>query len=75
MSHKCHAINCEVEVPPTMHMCLKHWRLVPREIQKRIWKHYRLGQCDDKRVSKEYIKAAFEAKRFIRQKELANEQT
>lgn len=27
-------------------MCLRHWRLVPKDIQDRVWKHYRPGQCN-----------------------------
>ena len=59
MSHHCHAVGCEVAVPPKMHMCLKHWRMVPRAVQDLIWKHYRPGQEIDKRPTTEYLCTAF----------------
>ena len=57
--HYCHAEGCEVEVPPRMHMCLNHWRMVPKAVQELIWKHYRAGQEIDKRPTIEYIAVAF----------------
>lgn len=39
-------------------MCFVHWRLVPLELRRRIWKYYRPGQCDDMNPSKEYVQAA-----------------
>lgn len=39
-------------------MCLKHWRMVPRAIQQRVWGEYRQGQCDDKNPSKAWHSAA-----------------
>lgn len=59
MPHTCHAVGCEVEVPPKMHMCLKHWRMVPRDVQALIWKHYRPGQEIDKRPTVDYMAVAF----------------
>jgi hypothetical protein len=59
MSHHCHAVGCEVEVSPKLHMCLKHWRMVPPLVQQLIWKHYRKGQEVDKRPSVEYLATAF----------------
>jgi hypothetical protein len=59
MLHHCHAVDCKLEVPPEMHMCLKHWRMVPRLVQDLIWKHYRKGQEIDKQPSIEYVATAF----------------
>jgi hypothetical protein len=59
--HRCHARGCKVAVKPELLMCLKHWRMVPRAIQARVWQHYRPGQCDDKRPSEEWHKAADDA--------------
>lgn len=42
-----------------MHMCLRHWRMVPKVVQDLIWKHYRTGQENDKRPSVEYLAVAF----------------
>lgn len=57
--HYCHAVDCGEAVPPKMHMCLKHWRMVPKGVQDLIWKHYRTGQEIDKRPTIEYIATAF----------------
>jgi hypothetical protein len=58
MSHLCHATGCEREVEPKLLMCLKHWRMVPRPLQRAVWAQYRSGQEDDKRPSREYLAAA-----------------
>lgn len=55
MPHFCHAKRCTVEVPPRLLMCLKHWRMVPRDIQRLVWRHYRPGQEIDKRPTREYL--------------------
>lgn len=59
MSHHCHAIGCETEVPPKLHMCLAHWRMVPKLVRDLIWVHYRKGQEVDKRPTTEYLAVAF----------------
>jgi hypothetical protein len=69
--HTCHATNCNQRIPPCLFMCLKHWRMVPSEMQKRIWATYRPGQETDKRPSVEYLSATQEAIMFVRQRELA----
>lgn len=58
MSHTCHARGCEIPVRPELLMCLTHWRHVPLPIQRAVWSTYRPGQCDDKRPSAEWVKAA-----------------
>lgn len=58
MSHHCHAKKCKVPVKPELLMCYKHWKMVPKDIQNRVWKYYRPGQCDDKDPSKEWLDAA-----------------
>lgn len=57
-AHHCHAKGCPKIVPPKLLMCLKHWRMVPRELQKAVWATYRPGQEVDKRPSEAYLKAA-----------------
>ena len=59
MSHQCHAVGCREEIPPRLHMCPKHWRMVPGAVQQLLWKHYRPGQEVDKQPSVEYIATAF----------------
>ena len=58
MAHHCHARGCEVPVRPELLMCRRHWAMVPRELQRRVWATCRPGQCDDKRPSKEWMVAA-----------------
>ena len=41
-----------------MLMCLAHWRMVPKKLQKAVWGSYRQGQCDDMNPSREYCEAA-----------------
>ncbi len=58
-THHCHAVDCTQAVPPRMHMCLRHWRMVPKALQNLIWHHYREGQEIDKKPTAEYIATAF----------------
>lgn len=37
----CLAIGCDVEVPAHMPMCSRHWALVPRRVQLRLWEESR----------------------------------
>ena len=69
MSHHCHATLCEVEVPPEMFMCKRHWFSLPKRLRDKIWNTYRVGQCDDMNPSKEYCQAAKECLVFIANKE------
>lgn len=61
MIHTCHAKGCNVEVKPELLMCLKHWRMVSKDTQIEVWRHYRPGQCDDKNPSEAWHKAADQA--------------
>ena len=51
MTHRCHVPGCPVAVPPELLMCGKHWAAVPKALQREVWRHYRVGQCDDKNPS------------------------
>jgi hypothetical protein len=55
LEHCCHARGCRVPVPPRMLMCGRHWRMVPKPIQAKVWQHYRDGQEIDKRPSRSYL--------------------
>lgn len=57
MSHRCHAEGCNVEVPPKMLMCLRHWRMVPKKLQQDVWRTYVPGQENRKDPTDEYMKA------------------
>lgn len=69
MSHHCHARGCTVSVKPELLMCFSHWRLVPKTVQRAVWRHYRAGQCDDKRPSREWHEAADAAIGYVAQLE------
>lgn len=70
MRHTCHAVNCTVEVPRKMFMCLRHWRLVPKDMQRKIWKHYQPGQENDMDlVTDAYLDAARAARQAVAAKE------
>ena len=56
--HTCHARGCDRAVPPELLMCGRHWRMVPRILQRAVWAAYRPGQCDDKRPSEAWHLAA-----------------
>lgn len=58
MSHTCHARGCKKYCRPEHLMCVRHWRKVPVRIQRAVYRHYRPGQCDDKRPSKDWHEAA-----------------
>lgn len=58
MAHTCHANFCNKKCRPEMLMCLKHWRMVPKDVQRAVLEHYRQGQCEDKRPSQEWFVAA-----------------
>jgi hypothetical protein len=61
LQHFCHARGCNQVVPPKLLMCSRHWRMVPRSLQNRVWKTYRTGQEIDKRPSEEYLTVMREA--------------
>lgn len=54
VKHTCHAIGCNLIVPPRMLMCLRHWRMVPKALQADVWATYRPGQEIDKQPSEAY---------------------
>lgn len=69
VKHTCHAFDCNVSVPPEMFMCRSHWFKVSPATRKAIWRHYRAGQCDDKRPSIEWLEAARQAMVEVCEKE------
>lgn len=69
-THTCHAEGCSTVVPPAMFMCRRHWRMVPRTLQGRIWDTYVPGQEITKTPSHEYIAVAFEAIEAVAKKEV-----
>lgn len=57
-AHVCHAEGCEKAVRPELLMCRLHWFMVPMSLRVRVLRAYRLGQCDDKQPSADWITAA-----------------
>lgn len=65
MSHRCHARGCTKTVGDDLLMCVRHWRMVPRDIQKRVWAAYlNLGS-----LSPPHIEACDEAVAAVAEKE------
>lgn len=50
-------------------MCFKHWAMVPQSIRTRVVVNYRQGQCDDKRPSATWCRAADEAIQAVSKRE------
>lgn len=73
--HTCHYPSCTRQVPPAKMCCAPHWKLLPRELQQRIWLTFRPGQEVTFTPSREYLAAARAAEEFfrehIRQQQLA----
>ncbi len=63
MAHACHAIECDVEVPPSMLMCRKHWFQVPYALRRAVWFQYERG------ITKKYCEVAKSAVRAVAEKE------
>ena len=69
MAHDCHALNCGTPVPPRMHMCKPHWRMVPRRLQSALWAAYVPGQERRMSPSFEYLRAAAACVRSVAEQE------
>jgi hypothetical protein len=67
MAHKCHWPGCDKEVPPKLWGCSKHWFTLPKSIRDKIWSTYRTGQEFSKKPSTEYLEAAAEAQKWIKE--------
>lgn len=39
--------------------------MVPKDMQKRVYDTYRAGQCNDKNPSRDWVKAASEARSYV----------
>jgi hypothetical protein len=68
-AHLCHAKDCTARVPPRMFMCLRHWRMVPVALQRRVWATYVPGQELRKDPTPGYIEAARAAIDAVAQQE------
>jgi hypothetical protein len=70
--HMCHARRCGRVVLPRLLMCLRHWRMLPRDLQREVWRAYRPGQEVDKRPSAEYLDVMKRAVDAVARIELAS---
>jgi hypothetical protein len=53
-------------------MCSNHWKKVPPEMKEKVYEHYKKGQCDSKRPSNEWLKAARAAINYVNRLENFN---
>jgi len=67
--HLCHAQGCKKAIPERFLMCRKHWRKVPRDLQRNVWRHYVPGQETRKDPSVGWLCAARLAIRAVALKE------
>ena len=64
-AHTCHWPGCELEVPPKMWGCRRHWYMLPKTLRNKIWAAYVPGQEVTKTPSAEYVEVAREVQRWI----------
>lgn len=68
-THTCHALNCDRNVPPRMHMCKTHWWMVPKRMRDNLWANYRRGQERSMTPSAAYLRAAADCVRAVAEHE------
>lgn len=69
VAHHCHYPPCKIEVHPRYLMCPRHWRMVPRPLQLRVWKTYNHGQEEGLApVTRQYLDAADAAIEAVRER-------
>lgn len=60
MAHECHANFCNTPCRPEHLMCARHWRMVPMDVQERVYSYYVPGQCQDNpRPTREWLDSAY----------------
>lgn len=63
--HFCHAKGCSTPCKPEHLMCIRHWKMVPELLKAKVYATYRPGQCDDKKPSEAWRRAAHAAIEFV----------
>lgn len=63
--HTCHWPGCGQQVKPAFWGCFYHWNKLPQYLKDKIWDAYRIGQEEDMRPSREYLKVAQEVNEWI----------
>lgn len=59
--HGCAAIGCGARVPRGMLMCRKHWHMVPKAIQRAVWRTWRALRNDNGAESRQAYEVAVKA--------------
>ncbi len=68
--HSCDANHCGVKVDPSKGMCPEHWRMVPAEIQRRIYAAARAHRTSAQRLSSlDFLEAWADAVEAVATKE------
>lgn len=75
MGHTCHARQCDIPVPAKMFVCKRHWNMLSKELQKKIWSVYVEGQEKRKDPTEEYIVVQKECVEYIASIEFKDERT
>lgn len=65
-NHHCHWPGCEAQVPPAKWGCLRHWKLLPKNLRDQIWATFRPGQEKNYTPSREYVQVAQKVQTWIR---------
>lgn len=65
MIHRCHAVDCEREILPSLLMCFGHWHMLAAPAQRIVRHHYRAGQEKDKAPGARYVLAASVARALV----------
>ena len=67
--HTCHAIRCDVRVPPRMFMCRRHWFALPKRMRDAVWAEYVPGQERRKDPTEAYLIVTRECIEWLARKE------
>jgi hypothetical protein len=65
--HVCHWPDCNVQVPPAMWGCKKHWFMLPTSLRDKVWSVYVPGQEIRMDPSPEYLAVAHEVQEWIKE--------
>lgn len=55
--HDCPVDGCAAQVPRSMLMCARHWRLVPDALQSAVYRQWRRRQRDDDGAMADHLQA------------------
>jgi hypothetical protein len=67
--HTCHATACNTPVPEKLFMCPRHWRMLPKAMQREVWSAYVAGQEVRKDPTRAYLEVTRRCIRFVATKE------